>query len=95
MYEMAGRNSMMIDEKITQAQEQVIKTKEKYEEAVARLEELLAKKRAMQNEELVRLFANSNRTYEEVVSFLKEGMSEEQLALGTQKKPGRKAKTSI
>ena len=95
MYEMAGRNSMMIDEKITQAQEQVIKTKEKYEEAVARLEELLAKKRAMQNEELVRLFANSNRTYEEVVSFLKEGMSEEQLALGTKKKPGRKAKTSI
>ncbi|MBP3758627.1 MAG: hypothetical protein J6I83_02145 [Firmicutes bacterium] len=92
---MAGRNSMMIDEKITQAQEQVIKTKEKYEEAVARLEELLAKKRAMQNEELVRLFANSNRTYEEVVSFLKEGMSEEQLALGTKKKPGRKAKTSI
>lgn len=66
-YEMAG--SMTIDEKIAQAQEQIIKTKAKYDEAIAALEELLSKKRAMQNEELLRLFANSNRTYDEVVPF--------------------------
>ena len=90
---MAG--SMTIDEKITQAQEQIIKTKAKYDEAIAALEELLAKKRAMQNEELLRLFANSNRTYDEVVAFLKEGMTEEQLARGTKKKPGRRPKTGV
>ena len=90
---MAG--SMTIDEKITQAQEQILKTKSKYDEAVAALEELLAKKRAMQNEELLRLFANSNRTYDEVVAFLKEGMTEEQLARGTKKKPGRRPKASV
>ena len=89
---MAGR-SMTMDERIVQAQEQVIKTKARYDEAVAALEQLLAKKKAMQNEELLRLFANSNRTYDEVAAFLKEGMTEEQLALGTKKKPGRKPKT--
>ena len=67
---MAGRSNLTIDEKITQAQEQVIKTKAKYEEAIAALEELLAKKKAMQNEELLRLFANSGRSYDEVVAFL-------------------------
>lgn len=86
---------MTIDEKITQAQEQIIKTKAKYDEAIAALEELLAKKRAMQNEELLRLFANSNRTYDEVVAFLKEGMTEEQLARGTKKKPGRRPKSGV
>ena len=90
---MAG--SMTIDEKITQAQEQIIKTKAKYDEAIAALEELLAKKRAMQNEELLRLFANSNRTYDEVVAFLKEGMTEEQLARSTKKKPGRRPKSGV
>ena len=90
---MAG--SMTIDEKITQTQEQIIKTKAKYDEAIAALEELLAKKRAMQNEELLRLFANSNRTYDEVEAFLKEGMTEEQLARGTKKKPGRRPKTGV
>ena len=90
---MAG--SMTLDEKITQAQEQIIKTKAKYDEAIAALEELLAKKRAMQNEELLRLFANSNRTYDEVVAFLKEGMTEEQLARGTKKKPGRRPKSGV
>jgi hypothetical protein len=42
---------------------------------LAALEELLAKKRAMQSEELLRLFTNSNRTYDEVAAFLKEGMT--------------------
>lgn len=38
-----ARTGMTIDEKIRQAQEQVIKTKAKYDEAVAILEELLEK----------------------------------------------------
>ena len=62
------------------AQETVAQSKERYDQAVAGLEELLAKQRAMQSEELLKLFANSNRTYDEVATFLKEGMTEEQLA---------------
>ena len=93
---MAGRkNTKTIDEKITQAQENVIRTKEKYDEAVAFLEELLKKKKAMQEDELLRLFANSNRSFDEVAAFLKEGMTEEQLINETKKKPGRKPKTNV
>ena len=47
---MANR-SISIEEKIEKAQEQVVRTKEKYEAAVAVLEELLAKKKAIQSEE--------------------------------------------
>lgn len=93
---MAGRkNTKTIDEKITQAQENVIRTKEKYDEAVAFLEELLKKKKAMQEDELLRLFANSNRSFDEVAAFLKEGMTEEQLINRTKKKPGRKPKNNV
>lgn len=87
---MAGRRALTIEEKITKAQETVIQTKERYDKAVAELETLLAKQRAMQSEELLKLFANSNRTYDEVVAFLKEGMTEEQLAKNFTKRKGRK-----
>ena len=85
----------MIDDRIKKAEDAVVKTKAKYDEAVAVLEELLAKKRAMQNEELLRLFANSNKGYDEVTAFLTEGMTEEQMARGLKKKPGRKPRPKV
>ena len=87
---MAGRRALTIEERLTKAQETVIQTKERYDKAVAELETLLAKQRAMQSEELLKLFANSNRTYDEVVAFLREGMTEEQLAKNFTKRKGRK-----
>lgn len=89
---MAERNTLTIDDKIKRAQDEVVKAKEKYDSKIAVLEELMAKKRAMQNEELLKLFENSNRSYEEVAEFLKSGMTEEQLAKSTQKRRGRKPK---
>lgn len=89
---MAERNTLTIDDKIKRAQDEVVKAKEKYDSKVAVLEGLMAKKRAMQNEELLKLFENSNRSYEEVAEFLKSGMTEEQLAKSTQKRRGRKPK---
>ena len=59
------------------------------------MEELLKKKKAMQEDELLRLFANSNRSFDEVAAFLKEGMTEEQLINRTKKKPGRKPKNNV
>lgn len=89
---MAERNTLTIEDKIKRAQDEVVKAKEKYDSKVAVLEGLMAKKRAMQNEELLKLFENSNRSYEEVAEFLKSGMTEEQLAKSTQKRRGRKPK---
>lgn len=40
--------------------------------------------------ELLKLFANSNRTCDEVVAFLREGMTKEQLAKNFTKRKGRK-----
>ena len=81
-----------IDDKIAKAEENVVRTKAKYTEAVKILEELMAKKKAMQTEELMKIFENSNRSYEEVVEFLTAGMTEEQKAKSTRRKPGRKPK---
>ena len=81
-----------IDDKIAKAEENVVRTKAKYTEAVKILEELMAKKKAMQTEELMKIFENSNRSYEEVVEFLTSGMTEEQKAKSTRRKPGRKPK---
>ena len=81
-----------IDDKIAKAEENVVRTKAKYTEAVKILEELMAKKKAMQTEELMKIFENSNRSYEEVVEFLTAEMTEEQKAKSTRRKPGRKPK---
>ena len=89
---MAGRKALTIEEKIARAQETVVSTKAKYDEAVAVLEELLAKQRAMQSEELLKLFANSSRSYDEVVAFLKEGMTEEQVAKSIGKRTRRRTR---
>ena len=69
-----------IDERIAKAEEEVVKAKARYDETVKVLEALMAKKKALQTEELMRLFANSNKTYEEVAEFLKSGMTEEDIA---------------
>lgn len=89
---MAGRGSSSIDDKIEKAQENVVRTKAKYDEAVTALKELLAKKKAMQNEELLKMFENSNKTYDEVVSFLTEGRDASGIDEMPKKKRGRKPK---
>ena len=87
---MAARRELTIEEKIAKAQETVVQTKEKYDKAVVELEELLAKQRTLQSEKLLKLFANSSRTYDEVAAFLKERITEEQLAKNLTKRKERK-----
>lgn len=89
---MAGRGSSSIDDKIAKAQDNVVKTKAKYGEAVVALKELLAEKKAMQNEELLKIFVNSNKTYDEVVSFLTESRDISGIDEVSKKKRGRKPK---
>lgn len=89
---MARKYTTSIDDKIAKAEENVVRIKVKYTAAVKVLEELMAKKKAMQTEELMKIFENSNRSYEEVVEFLTAGMTEEQKAKNISRKPGRKPK---
>ena len=58
-----------IDDKIAKAEENVVRTKAKYTEAVKILEELMAKKKAMQNAELMKIFENSSDRMKKWSSF--------------------------
>ena len=62
-----------VELKIEKAQEQVSKTKKAYDMAIANLSDLLDKRDALRREELVKAIMKSNKTYEEVMAFLKTG----------------------
>ena len=62
-----------VELKIEKAQEQVSKTKKAYDTAIANLSDLLDKRDALRREELVKAIMKSNKTYEEVMAFLKTG----------------------
>lgn len=66
-----ARRKVTIDEKIERAQKEVIRTKEKYDAAVNELKELQERKKEIQSKELLEAFRESNRSYEEIISFLK------------------------
>lgn len=67
-----------LEHKIEKAQEQVSKTKKQYDAAVAALSDLLDKREALQRDELVKAIMKSDRTYEEVLTFLDTGAGEEE-----------------
>ena len=59
-----------IDEKIERAKAEVNKAKQKYDVAVEELEKLMTRKKEMQDKELLQAFANSSKSYEEILKFL-------------------------
>ena len=63
-----ARRSISIDEKIDRQKAVVLAIKKKYDAALAELDALQQKK--LQGEELLKAFANSNRSLDEVISFM-------------------------
>ena len=55
----------------------MIRTKAAYDEAVNDLQELLDKKTALGEQEIIKAVANSNRSYAEIIQFLTEAETEE------------------
>lgn len=74
-----ARRSISLDEKIEKAQITVASAKAKYDAAVEELEKLLSKKRELQSKELLKAFAESDKTYDEIMSFLKPSKSSEDI----------------
>lgn len=66
---MAGRK-VDIESKIDHQEEVLSKLKERYDEAAAELEELMAKREETQKKELMEAFSKSSRSYEDVLAFL-------------------------
>ena len=71
------KNTIAIDEKIEKAQHNFEKSRIKYDAAAKELEDLIAKKKAMQNEELLKLITKSSRSFEEIRMFLSEESKDE------------------
>ncbi len=65
-----ARRSISIDEKIQRAEAEVVKYKEKYEEALTELKKLVDRKKELQSAELLNAIEKSKRSYEEILIFL-------------------------
>ena len=75
---MARQKTMdTLEIKIEKAQLQVSKTKKQHEQALAVLSDLLDKRDAIRRDELMKAILKSDRTYEEVLAFLKTTNTEE------------------
>ena len=66
-----ARRSISIEEKIQVQKEVVSKAKDKYEAALEELERLMKKRDELRNKELLDAFAASDKSYEEIMSFLR------------------------
>ena len=72
-----ARRSISIDEKINQQKQVVFQAKDKYDAAVAELEKLMKRRDEVRQKELLNAFASSNKSFEEVMSFLRGRSPEE------------------
>ena len=61
-----------LEEKIEKAQQKVIRAEIAYETAVDALQVLLDKQDALRTQELMKAIANSNKSYQEILEFVKE-----------------------
>ena len=64
----------LIDDKITKAQDAVVRAKTRYEAALADLENLMIKKEEMKKEELYAAIGKSSKSYDEIMRFLGENI---------------------
>ena len=65
------KNNITIDEEIIKQEEQVSKSKAKYDADVKKLKDHYAKKDEMKKRELLEAVEKSSKTFEEIMGFLK------------------------
>jgi len=65
------RRTISIDSKILKAQDAVLRTKERYEKAMSALEKLIAVRKERQMKSFMEALEKSDRSFEEVMRFLK------------------------
>ena len=65
-----ARRSIPIEEKIETQKELVSKAKDRQEAELDKLEKLMRKRDELRSKELMEVFANSERSFEEVMRFL-------------------------
>lgn len=71
------RRTISIDEKIEQQKKVVFQIKDKYDAALAELDRLQQKRNELRSKELLKAVEASDRTYDEIIAFLKNEDEEE------------------
>lgn len=66
-----SRRTIGIEEKIQSARESVSRAKVRYEKATALLKSLLDRRDEMRKEELMKAIGSSDRTFEEILRFIR------------------------
>jgi energy-converting hydrogenase A subunit M len=66
-----------LERKIEKAKSEVAGAKLRYEKAVAELKDLLDKRDALRRDELVKAIAKSDKSYDDILRYLRSGGAEE------------------
>ena len=66
-----------LEQKIEKAQTDVIKTKQKYDAAVAALKDLMDKRDAVKRDELISAIMKSDKSYDQILRFIQAVQGEE------------------
>lgn len=69
----------MINQQIEEAQEAVVQTKKKYDEARDQLKALLDKRKELQTIEIMDAVLKSQHSYEEIIRFINSDKTEEEI----------------
>ena len=60
-----------LEQKIEKTQMDVVKTKQRYDEAIAVLKDLMNKRDALRRDELITAIMKSSKPYDEILQFIK------------------------
>ena len=67
-----------LEQKISKLETAISKNRQQYDQLTKELKELLDKQKAMQSEELMKAIADSSRSYEDILRYIKGKMSEDE-----------------
>lgn len=67
-----------LEQKINKLETAISKNRQQYDQLTKELKELLDKQKAMQSEELMKAIADSSRSYEDILRYIKGEASEDE-----------------
>ena len=67
-----------LEQKISKVEIAISKNRQQYDQLTKELKELLDKQRALQSEELMKAIADSTRSYEDILRYIKGETSEDE-----------------
>ena len=67
-----------LEQKISKLETAISKIRQQYDQLTKELKELLDKQKAMQSEELMKAIADSSRSYEDILRYIKGEMSQDE-----------------